>query len=129
MNFDVRVLSERSIGTGRVAGRVRVAVGRGIRQAHVVGGRGILASGQVARVVVVHVGIGTPVGASGELNLRKQISVAVAVNVARANQASAIVVIGVIVHVLVVNKVVERRAGRNCCGSLTSCCAANVIRR
>jgi len=53
MNFDVRVLSERAVGAGWVTRRVRVAVGRGIRQAHVVGGRRIFAAGQVARVVVV----------------------------------------------------------------------------
>jgi hypothetical protein len=53
MNLHMGVLSERAVGAGRVARRVGVSVGRCIGKAHVVGRGRVLASRQVARVVIV----------------------------------------------------------------------------
>ena len=127
MDLDVRMLCERSVRAGRVARRVGVTVGARVRVAHVVRRRRVLAAYQISRVVVERIRIGASVGATLQLDLRKQVGVAVAVNVGRSHEAAPVVVIGVIVDVLVVNKIVERRVGRHGRGALASRIAANVI--
>ena len=129
VNLDVRVLREGAVGTGWVARRVRVPICARVRQAHVVGRGGILAPRQVTRVIVVQIRVRASVGAASQLDLRKQVGVAIAVYVARADETSAVVVIGVIVHVLVVNEIIESWARRHYRSSRTRGRAANVIRR